>query len=282
MERKRIGVLFSGGLDSTYLIRKNLEDGNVVTPYYIEIENNSNKIKLEKDRIEKIINLFKKDYGDLIRDVQYSVNIYVKVFENTLIFKQIPIWILGLLYSNNKFLDEFQIGYVMNDDAISYIKDIKKIYYSYNSILEKVIPLKFPLIKYKKEMLLNELPQKYFDLTVTCEEPYIDDEYENGLLKYRPCGKCEACNRILYERNDKFLSDKYKDIKTKELLSEVRRLDKCEIKNKGDKSFLEIEYDDGPLLFSSAIKEKKSKEPKQLEIDFDYNDDIEINNKARA
>lgn len=37
---KKVGVLFSGGIDSTYLIWKNLKEGNYVIPFYVEIINN--------------------------------------------------------------------------------------------------------------------------------------------------------------------------------------------------------------------------------------------------
>ena len=51
---KKVGVLFSSGLDSTYLVWKNLKDGNTVVPIYIEIENNKRKTILEKNRIKLI------------------------------------------------------------------------------------------------------------------------------------------------------------------------------------------------------------------------------------
>ena len=48
---KKVAVLFSGGLDSTYLVWKNLKDGNEVQPIYIEIQNNKVKSTIEKNRI---------------------------------------------------------------------------------------------------------------------------------------------------------------------------------------------------------------------------------------
>lgn len=45
---KKVAVLFSSGLDSTYLIWKNLNEGNEVFPIYITISNNENKTILEK------------------------------------------------------------------------------------------------------------------------------------------------------------------------------------------------------------------------------------------
>ena len=59
-EVKRVGVLFSGGLDSTYLVWKNLKEGNTVVPIYLEIANNEDKSKLEKNRIELLRKVFNK------------------------------------------------------------------------------------------------------------------------------------------------------------------------------------------------------------------------------
>jgi len=57
---KKVAVLFSGGLDSTYLVWKNLNEGNIVYPIYIEIENNITKTILEKNRIELLYKEFYK------------------------------------------------------------------------------------------------------------------------------------------------------------------------------------------------------------------------------
>ena len=51
---KKVAVFFSGGLDSTYLVWKNLSDGNTVLPVYVEIENNEVKTILEKNRMESV------------------------------------------------------------------------------------------------------------------------------------------------------------------------------------------------------------------------------------
>ena len=42
-KNKRIGIFFTGGLDSTYLVYKNLVEGNSVVLYYTILKNNVNK-----------------------------------------------------------------------------------------------------------------------------------------------------------------------------------------------------------------------------------------------
>ena len=62
-EPKKVALLFSGGLDSTYLMYKNLEEGNIVYPYYIEVKNNEKKTELELNRSNLIVDVFKKNYN---------------------------------------------------------------------------------------------------------------------------------------------------------------------------------------------------------------------------
>lgn len=199
LESKKVGVLFSGGLDSTYLIWKNLTEGNEVYPIYIEIKNNDRKVKLEKNRIELLYKKFNEEFGNKIHDIRYAVEILVRdTTVSELHFNQLPIWIIGLQWLYGLDVSEFQFGYVMNDDAISYIDDIKNIHKSFSGLHNKVIELTFPLIKEKKYVMANNLPKKYFDLVVSCENPdIIDDKIE--ILKYEPCCECSACKRLIYE-----------------------------------------------------------------------------------
>ena len=65
---------------------------------------------------------------DLIAEIPNSSN-------DLLSFKQIPAWILGIIYCGElSNVDEVHIGYVMNDDAISYLSEIKKVYNSFQNM----------------------------------------------------------------------------------------------------------------------------------------------------
>lgn len=269
-KRKTVGVLFSGGLDSTYLVWKNLKDGNNVQPIYYEIDNNENKSKLEKNRIELLRNEFNKEFGGRVRDVKYCLKVDLKDLSSpNLCLKQVPVWIFGLVFSQYFDLDEIQIGYVMNDDAISYIKEIKKIYKSFNSIsFKNQIPLKFPLLKNKKHDLLNELPEKYKDLIVSCEQPHINEDIESsGILKYKPCGRCDACERIIFERCKDELSPDYKEIVIDNSLDKIKRLtNKWEHKEENNRFFFNVEINDPQPKLLAA---KSQSDDFQLEFDFD-------------
>jgi 7-cyano-7-deazaguanine synthase in queuosine biosynthesis len=200
---KKVAVLFSGGLDSTYLIWKNLKDGNEVTPIYVEIENNKVKSIIEKNRIELLYKKFLEEFRgsffgeSKIKNIEYVVNVNIKTFESNLQFSQMPVWIFALLFCQNLDVDEFQIGYVMNDDAISYLDDIQNIYKSYEAISLEMKPLVFPLTKMKKYQMANVLPKQYFDLIFSCENATIIGPEDGEIIQYEPCCECVPCSHII-------------------------------------------------------------------------------------
>jgi 7-cyano-7-deazaguanine synthase in queuosine biosynthesis len=222
---KKIAVLFSGGLDSTFLIYKNLKEGNIVQPYYVTVENNYAKVKAEKRAIIDLYLLFKQDYGNKIEEPIEIIKAELKLPDGLLLV-QPTIWFFAIQYMNEH--DEIHMGYVLNDDAISYLDDFKKYYKSMDFLFYKDYKrplLKFPLIKHMKEEIVKELPEKYFKHTFTCENPSLSDEKfeydpekieslsygfkgkfleieKNDTIKYvynkaSICGECIPCKKIL-------------------------------------------------------------------------------------
>lgn len=271
MERKKIiGVLFSGGLDSTYLIWDNLRKGNEVYPFYFEIKNNRDKPILEKNRVSLLHKEFHKEFGESIHTPKFVLELMVNDVNTRTYLHQVPIWILGLLFSQLNYLDEIQIGYVMNDDAVSYVDDIKKIYNSYNRISDKLTPIVFPLLKYKKDDLISQLPMKYRELTITCEEPTITNDPntyclggETELIEYDPCGRCPACRRII---DNKYYGD---DVPKSYERNEIERSMNCLLKL-GKK--VEDKREDNRYIVTIELPDESpqiKKQPQQLSLDFE-------------
>ncbi len=116
---------------------------------YINIKNNRNKTKIENKQRDKIISLFRNKYQTYIND-ESNIEIGLQS-NNTISLPQVPAWIMGLLYSIDSDITEVRMGYCMNDDAASYVEDIKKIWKAYQSISEHKLPkLTFPLLKRRK------------------------------------------------------------------------------------------------------------------------------------
>lgn len=268
---KKVGVLFSGGLDSTYLIWKNLKDGNEVFPIYVEIGNNIDKTIIEKNRIELLHKKFKTEFnGDgsnnkgTIHDVKYLMKIHINSLGGGLRFTQMPVWIMIAIYSAGSNLDEFQIGYVMNDDAISYLTEFKKIYKSYEYICDDMIPLTFPLIKYNKDFIVSRLPKDYIELTVSCEIPKnVVNDSSLGVVNYEPCGDCPACKKIISNGYyiDSQLHKNYKNV--------IIYNNAISLYSNGYKV-----VDSNGVDYMSVVKENCQPLSYQLEIPFTYDDDI--------
>lgn len=188
-------VSFSGGLDSVYLVNKLLKEGDSVEIVYVEIANNEEKTKREKKAIEYFYNFFDKKYYGKISKSEYT---YFKVVGyGKFHLPQSAMFITSLLYSIYDGIDTVNIAYVQNDDALSYIEDIKNIYYSYQPLFDMKLPeLKFPLSKTHKATMLcelkNEHGKEFLDNITFCEQNY---EYDN-------CGECEPCKRFMRTISD--------------------------------------------------------------------------------
>lgn len=262
---KKVGVLFSSGLDSTYLVWKNLKEGNIVTPVYLEITNNVNKVIMEKNRVELLVKEFRKDteLTGKINNVEYTIDVGVRSCADKLFFHQIPIWMLGILFIQGLDIDEIQIGYVANDDAIPYLNDIKKIYKSYQSITEKLLPLTFPLMKMKKWQMVRELPQRYKDLMFTCENPrIIESTKEDTIIQYEPCCNCVPCKSII-------ASDYYETGNFPEIYRENILKDKIHQINRRGFKVVDSEGNDYWEQYSKAVEPMIEKNGDKISVSVD-------------
>ena len=196
---KHVLIPYSGGLDSTYLIWKNLKEGNRVTTVYFEISNNSSKVTLEKIHRTKILDILEKDYYSMLDDSYFTYKVEAGNVVNNYSLIQVPIWMLGAFMASNDKFDEVQMGYVMNDDALSYLEEIKALYEAYQPFSNDKLPLMtFPIIKQGKEQMLNELPEEIVKYVYSCENPYIIKDNKDQIV-YRYCSSCVPCNKY-YEK----------------------------------------------------------------------------------
>jgi len=279
LKNKRVGVLFSGGLDSTYLVWKNLSDGNTVVPIYIEIGNNKVKTVLEKNRISLLHKKFAKQFNTdkpysecPLKDIEFVLTVDVCAHEESLYFKQVPIWILGVLYCQGLEVDEIQIGYVGNDDAIAYLQDIQKIYKTYQLMSEKLIPLTFPLFKERKHDMAKVLPDEYFELIFSCENARIIGSEDAELVKYEPCCECTPCRTII--ASDYYYRE-FPEIYKKELT-------KKRIRKLSGEGYKIIDEKGNEVDAWESVK--CVPEPHQLTIEFDRieTDSIDLQGKAEC
>lgn len=187
--KKRVKMLWSGGLDSTAMLIKYLRDGYEVEALYVVVENNDTKVKTELEAIRKLIPIIRERHGDFSFDKIATVHIH-RGHEGNMRIKQALIWLFGLLNTELAGFNEVAIGYVIGDVAISYIPDLQRTWQSFNALMinltdDRIPPLVFPVSKLQKDELKRfYITDEMYSHIVSCEIPTP----AGG-----SCGHCEAC-----------------------------------------------------------------------------------------
>lgn len=186
-------VLWSSGIDSTYLILKLLEKGYRVKAGYIEIVNNAKKTRMEKQAIQKMWPQIENRFNNF----EFVGTIYKA--HNTaprgrgIKYKQVPYFMHGLLLAPTT--DYRALGYVAGDSAVKNLENIRAVYNSYGLIYNGELPkLVFPLRTTNKATIISYMKDRYsgiFNNCVWCENP-IGTEFV-------PCNECTPCVRRLNE-----------------------------------------------------------------------------------
>lgn len=185
-----IFCLWSGGLDSTYMVNKFLEEGHTVVTGHVYLENNIHSMLREADAREPMAKYFQKKFPDTFVNMGKLYSIDAMIHNDTIPLKQAFLWMMSYLtlpnYSYRK-IDKFALGYVMNDDALSYLDELRNIFKTLNDFAESEIELIFPIIKCHKMVMYNELPDILRNNITWCDknEEILD-----------PCGSCVSCKRM--------------------------------------------------------------------------------------
>jgi hypothetical protein len=226
-----IAQFFTGGLDSTYLLYKNLKAGHTVTPHYVEIANNGNKSKIERQQLVKIHALLYKEFPAQLNNPKLITKTEIwKSYDSGLKFAQIPIWLFATNYVDQDVFDEIQMGYVSNDDAVPFVSNMQNFYKAMDWLMYEQYnrpKLTFPLLKQNKYEMLRVLPSNLKELIYSCENPNVSDDFQSNTEEslawygnryssfldhddkfyiFEPCGECDPCSKIM---NNQYLYDNY-------------------------------------------------------------------------
>ncbi len=186
-ERKRVLIAWSGGLDSTYLVQKRLEEGWGVDALPITLLNNEAKNHREFAARTKMVesHFYQYDFRLLKSPLfEFEYGSYVT-------FTQPPVWLMGLLSALGPQHTEVSLGYVMNDDAIAYLDELQAAWKALGALAYapgEILPnLTFPLKKFKKTEIWNGLRPELRKHVTWCELSYND----------RPCDRCTPCKKMI-------------------------------------------------------------------------------------
>lgn len=192
-----VGIFWSGGLDSTYIIEQCLQSSILPRLFYVEIQNNDKKVLAERKAMKSCIEYWKRKYDV---ELQYtdlmSINVPTRGLELLngfeLLYVQMPIWQLATQFVTR--CDIICFGYCENFEDISIVNSMFEGFSSnrekshYNPILA------FPILDVTKEQMVREMDIDLIHMTHSCEWPKIkylnETEYTVEI-----CGHCPACER---------------------------------------------------------------------------------------
>ena len=229
-DKHAVGLLYSGGKDSTCRLIELLEQGETVFPIVNLFNSNNVHDKLQRDlctyQLYRIWESVGK--GELITPIFLTSISYHFCYGGSTGFtqQQHNAYSLSLLSCDIlKNLKRIEMCLVMEDQGVSFVDDIKRVYKScmkFNVIdfqlHSKIPPLTFPYLKITKAVIYERLcdfgrksgcnlfspscQSPYFMMPYICKEKdgnfYIEFEYES-------CGRCASCEKMI---NSHFFSNK--------------------------------------------------------------------------
>lgn len=216
-DKKIVIVLYSAGLDSTYLLLKELDKGNYVIPVTNLL--NSDDLDFISHYIIQlnIHHLYRTNLNRLI----YSVDSQVRNHSSFSYYQQayniMSIFVLG--YDYLQYVDEVQIGFTLKDEVVSYIPELRTLFNTSLKLMpDKETPLKiklvFPLSRMSKPMVAEKLEklQKKNNTNLrilSCERSFtrIKNDDKEAVMAIRCCGTCNSCQRNISERLEKYNKD---------------------------------------------------------------------------
>ena len=184
-------ILFSGGLDSTYLLSERLKVTDVDI-LYVKGPQGSVKSKQELQAREKILKWMEKNRPFKVR-TSYIEDISGIYIHHNQQFGQINSWFFSALNNCISHLhSSVEIAYVNGDDNNLMLPSIGYAWDHMQYVLFKdKTPLVFPLSLVSKQKILDSISVDLYKLTWVCE--LAANESDTVIDKYKPCGKCEAC-----------------------------------------------------------------------------------------
>jgi 7-cyano-7-deazaguanine synthase in queuosine biosynthesis len=179
MKRKRLikQVLWSGGLDSTYLIQKLLAENNRVEAFYVEIKNNIEKTERETAAIEKVLPFFKG------KDFSFKRLVSIEMFDKSVKLQraQLPFFLFAAIHLPGPVL----LGSVKDDNTADQIPDVHAVVHALNRFREIPLVLEFPLLSLSKAEIYERIDPFVRERITFCQN-HGDDL----------CGLCKPCRMM--------------------------------------------------------------------------------------
>lgn len=219
-------ILFSGGLDSTALLYRQLQRGPCDV-MYADGGQHPAKIASELLAREKIITYLNKTCPYKVRNDYRAPHItFAQSPDNR--YSQPAAWIFAALSVIDPDLHtELRIGYVYDDGGFCrWLPNIESAWHNLQSFSRwrDPLPVVWPLIDVEKYQLLGEIDPELINMIWICEQPKTK---EGG--GYTQCGECRPC-RMAKQTLRNYKEANGHTIHTKLLITRQRRTE--DLKNR--------------------------------------------------
>lgn len=221
--KKLCVISMSGGLDSTTLALKAIEDGYTILPINVKYGQKNN---IELEAFKKLVAYFQKNYGDQFMDpiilnlegmLKTSLDLYKKIRDNkqveettglefytpsrNLVFSTLASMV-GEIAAIADGLTSVKIGLGIHKHSDIYPRDYWDITPEFVSRLNHLMALNDNISiemyapyadQFKSEIVKDGIRLNIpYSNTWTCYEP-IETKVDKTIYEYTPCLKCEAC-----------------------------------------------------------------------------------------
>uniref|UniRef100_A0AAU7PFG3 QueC-like queuosine biosynthesis family protein n=1 Tax=Burkholderia phage vB_BgluM-SURPRISE13 TaxID=3159457 RepID=A0AAU7PFG3_9VIRU len=221
-------LVFSGGMDSSYMLWKQLEQGDVHT-CYIKATQSQDKIPMELAARKKIIAFFEKktgnkvltdtivDLGDCFEAKRTSHDGYTSSWNNKvpdLAFGQAPVWQFGIQFAaDGEVHSKVCMGIVMGDQIAMHLGDLALAWQHTSSFTRMTpIPMEFPLMYVTKDRILADMPLEIIPELWICELPRVLSTGKT--IACEDCPACETMAKTVFiweRRKERSLQDAIKE-----------------------------------------------------------------------
>lgn len=218
-EKKKVPlVLFSGGMDSTYLIQWLLEYGDVDT-LFVEADPHPLKREKEAEARKRLFRLFEKHYKHkVLKDHHHSLVGAYSGHNGLYGIQQISWLTAALAVYDSERHEGVYIGYLLGDQAPAFRGWYEQFWNAgwtiTHGVLSPVPPLLFPLLNHQrsKRYVVDCIDKRLVTSTWVCEFPYRHGEGAHKQIK--ACGRCNPCRLLKHtiadwedDNNQKYMTE---------------------------------------------------------------------------
>lgn len=186
-------VMFSGGIDSTGMLWKLLNENAPILVHHMNLQNVERRAFAEHKSVEKILQKMRNNYKFLYSESTHQYPSY----NNKFIWdSDIVSFIAGTICLSVPSIKHVAIGMTATDMSNSELSDridrANNIFRSFTDQVDKIYPVK----DLTKSQIYSMLPEEIRNLTWSCRTPI----YKNGVPN--KCNRCQTCFEIQKVENE--------------------------------------------------------------------------------